>query len=212
MSTTATPVALSSLPEAETTPWIPGPLYRISVEQYEAMTASGAIPESHRVHLINGLLVQKMTQKPPHVVADELCGSELLRVIPSGWHLRTSKPVRLPAQFSEPEPDRTIARGTIRDYEGRHPGPGDIALVVEISDSSLAEDRKLATEVYGPAGIPVYWLVNLVDRQVEVYSEPGPGGYRSSAVYAAGHTIPVVIDGREAGQIAVEDILPRHGK
>lgn len=210
MSTTATPIALTPLPEAETTSWIPGPLYRISVEQYEAMTASGAIPESHRVHLINGLLVQKMTVHPPHAISFQLCRDELSRVKADGWHVRSSIPIRLPDQASEPEPDHSVVRGAVRDYEDRHPGPGDIALVVEISDSSLADDRKLATEVYGPAGIPVYWLVNLVDRQVEVYSEPGPDGYRSSAVYAEGHTVPVVIDGREAGQIAVVDILPSH--
>ena len=99
-------------------------------------------------------------------------------------------------------------RGTIRDYEGRHPGPGDIALVVEVADSSLAEDRKLATEVYGPAGLPLYWIINLVHRQVEVYADPGPGGYRSRVVYSEGQSVPVVIDGQPLGQIAVADILP----
>jgi len=156
--------------------WIPPRLYRMSVEQYEAMAVSGAIPTSHRVHLINGLLVQKMTQKPPRTVADMLCGDELGRVVPRGWHVRPSKPIRLPIQLSEPEPDRCVVRGTIRDYEGRTPGPADIALVVEIADSSLAEDRKLADEVYGPAGIPVYWIVDGNGRQVEVFTGPGPRG------------------------------------
>ncbi len=189
-------------------PWVPPRLYRISVEQYEAMAASGAIPESHRVHLINGLMVQKMTQNPPHMVADDLCGQELARVLP-GWYIRAAKPIRLPAQASEPEPDRSVVRGTIRDYEGRTPGPADIVLVVEVSDSSLAEDRKLAAEVYGPAGIPAYWIVDLVHRRVEVHAGPGPRGYASTEVFAEGQSVPVVIDGREVGRIAVADILPR---
>ena len=109
MSAIATTPAFTEAPA-----WIPGPLYRISVEQYEAMAASGAIPESHRVHLINGLLVQKMTQNPPHVVADDLCGHELARVLP-GWYIRAAKPIRLPAQASKPEPDRSVVRGSIRD-------------------------------------------------------------------------------------------------
>ena len=83
-----------------------------------------------------------------------------------------------------------------------------MALVVEVADSSLADDRKLATEVYGPAGIPVYWIVNLVDRQVEVYTGPGPGGYASCTVFMAGAAIPVEIGGQQLGEIAVDDILP----
>ncbi|MHB1562307.1 MAG: Uma2 family endonuclease, partial [Isosphaeraceae bacterium] len=61
---------------------------------------------------------------------------------------------------------------------------------------------------YGPAGIPAYWIVNLVHRQVEVYTEPGPGGYRTSRVFAEGQSVPVVIDGQPLGAIAVADILP----
>jgi Uma2 family endonuclease len=188
--------------------WIPSRLYRMTVEQYEAMAASGAIPTSHRVHLINGYLVEKMTQKPPHVVADMRCGAELNRVVPLGWHVRSGKPIRLLAQASEPEPDHCVVRGTIIDYDERHPGPDDIVLVVEVADSSLAEDRKLATEVYGPAGIPVYWIVDVRDRRVEVYSGPGPQGYGTTELFTEEQSVTVVIDGREAGRIAVADILP----
>jgi Uma2 family endonuclease len=190
--------------------WIPSRLYRMTVEQYEAMAASGAIPTSHRVHLINGYLVEKMTQKPPHVIADMLCGAELDRIIPPGWHIRSAKPVRLPGQASEPEPDHCVVRGTIVDYAERHPGPDDVALLVEVADASLADDRKLATEVYGPAGIPVYWIVDVRGRRVEVYSGPGPQGYGPPAIFAEGQSIPVVIGGREVGRIAVADILPPH--
>ena len=189
--------------------WIPSPLYRMTVEQYEAMVASGAFSRKDRFHLINGYLVAKITQKPPHRVADELCGAELARLIPADrYHISGAKPIRLPGRASEPEPDRCVVRGTIRDYEKRHPGPDDIALVAEVADSSLAEDRKLATEVYGPAGLPIYWIIDLVHRQVEVYADPGPGGYGSRAVYTEGQSVPVVIDGQPLGQIAVADILP----
>jgi Uma2 family endonuclease len=148
----------------------------MKVDQYEAMVASGAFKARDRFHLINGYLVAKMTKNPTHGVAEELCGGALLRIIPPGWHLRTASPVRLPGRDSEPEPDRCVVRGTIRDYEGRHPEPADIAMVVEVADSSLSEDRKMAVGVYGPSEIPVYWIVNLVDRQVEVSSDPGPEG------------------------------------
>jgi Uma2 family endonuclease len=101
-------------------------------------------------------------------------------------------------------------RGAIRDYEDHHPGPNEIALIVEVADTSLAADRTLATQVYGPAGIPVYWIVNLGDRQVEVYTDPAPAGYLSTAVFPEGQCVPVVIDGQQLGLIAVSDILPSH--
>jgi len=188
--------------------WIPSPLYRMTVDQYEEMVASGAFSKRDRVHLINGFLVEKMTQNPPHTIADILCGDELDRVLPPGWHVRPAKPVRLPGQATMSEPDRCIVRGSARDYLGSDPGPGDIALLVEVADSSLADDRELADKVYGPAGIQVYWIINLVDRQVEVYTGPGPGGYQSRAVYPRGQAVPVVIGGQQIGEVAVADVLP----
>ncbi len=182
-------------------------LDRMTVEEYEAMVASGAFTGSNRFHLINGYLVKKTTHHPPHAIADDLCGRELARVLPDGY-IRPAKPIRLPGQDSEPEPDRCVVWGTIVDYDERHPGPEDIVLVVEVADSSLAEDRKLAVEVYGPAGIPVYWIVDVRGRRVEVYTGPGPQGYGPPEIFAEGQSVPVVIDGREAGRIAVTDILP----
>ena len=129
----------------------------------------------------------------------------------ASYFVTAAKPIRLPRQASEPEPDRCVVRGAIRDYENRHPGPDDIALVVEVADSSLAGDRQMATQVYGPAGILVYWIVNLVQRQVEVYTSPGPQGYGSCVIFTEGQSIPVVIDGQPCGHLAVADILPsRH--
>jgi Uma2 family endonuclease len=189
--------------------WIPSPLYRMTVDEYEAMVESGALRSRNRFHLINGYLVAKRTQNPPHRVADELCGAELERIVPAGrYHVPGAKPVRFSGRDSEPEPDRCVVRGTIRDYEDHHPGPDEIALIAEVADSSLAADRELATEVYGPAGVPVYWIVNLIHRQVEVYSQPAPHGYGATEVFMEGQSVPVVIDGQELGRIAVEEILP----
>src|SRR5580698_3366339 len=136
--------------------WVPSSLYRLTLEQYEAIVASGIFTGRDKVHLINGYLVAKMTQNTPHATADDLCGDRLNRVIPPGWYVRAAKPVRLPTESSAPEPDRCVVRGAIRDYSARHPGPADLALAVEVADSSLEDDRMQA-DIYGRAGIPVYW-------------------------------------------------------
>ncbi len=85
MSTAVSTLATTAAPESV---WIPSPLYRLTLDQFEAMAASGAFSERDRVQLVNGFLVEKMTQNPPHTVADTLCGDELDRVIPPGWHVR----------------------------------------------------------------------------------------------------------------------------
>lgn len=157
--------------------WIPSRLYRMTVDEYEAMVRSGGLKSRNRFHLINGYLVARMTQNPPHRVADELCGAALARIVPADrFHVAAARPVLLPGCDSEPEPDRCVVRGAIRDYEDHHPGPGEIGLIVEISDSSLADDRAMASEVHGPAGIPVYWIIDLIHRQVEVHSDSSPAG------------------------------------
>ena len=204
MSTVLSPMPATMPAESV---WVPSPLYRMSLEEYEAMVASGAFKGRDRFHLVGGFLVAKMTQNPPHTIADDLCGQELARVLP-GWYIRPAKPVRLPGQITMNEPDRCVVRGAARQYAGRHPGPGDIVLLVEVADSSLADDRELGTRVYGPAGLPVYWIVNVVDRQVEVYTGPSPAGYASRRDYLPGDRIAVVIDGQQRGEIAVDDILP----
>jgi Uma2 family endonuclease len=193
-----------------TTEWIPAPesLYRMSIEKYEAMVRSGVFTKRDRFHLISGLLVAKpMTQNTPHSTADELCGKTLDRVFSSGCHVRGGKPIRIPSQMSMPEPDRSVARGAVRDYLARDPDPADVLLVVEVADSSLRDNRALA-QVYGAGGIPCYWIVNLVDRQVEVHSGPCSAGYQAHQNFKPGQDIPVVADGVEIGRIAVDDLLP----
>lgn len=113
---------------------------------------------------------------------------------------------------SEPEPDLGIIRGDIRNCVDHHPGPADSALIVEIADSSLRRDRGRKKRIYAGAAVRVYWIVNLVDRQIEVYTDPtGPGDkpdYRQHDDFGPGSAVPVVIDGKEIGRLNVADLLP----
>jgi Uma2 family endonuclease len=179
-------------------------LYRMTVGEYERL---GDLLHDKRVELIDGLLVVKMTKKPPHVVACELTRAAIDRVAPTGWHTRAGDPVKIP-RYNEPEPDVTLVRGSVRDYTNRHPGPRDVAIVAEIADSSLAKDQRRVRVYGGRRGIPVYWIVNLVHRRIEVYSEPRTAGYRTRVDYATGESVPVVIDGVQVGSVAVDDMLP----
>jgi Uma2 family endonuclease len=210
MSTTTPTPPASSLADADLKEWLPSPrsIYRLSVDQYDALVASGVFAKRDRFQLINGILVAKMTEHPPHAVASTMLWEAYLPLVPAGWHLRVDKSLRIPRRKSVLEPDLVMARGATQDYLEHHPGPADVALVVEVAQSSLSEDRDLA-RVYGVGGVPVYWIVNLVDRQIEVYTNPGRAGYRSRVDFKPGQNVPVVVLGAEIGRIAVDDILPR---
>jgi len=183
-------------------------LYRMTVDEYERLVAAGALDDP-KIELLDGYLVRKMGKKPRHSTRSERLRRLLEKglPLPGGWHVRQEQPVKIP-EYNEPEPVLAITRGEVEDYEDRHPDPGDVALIVEVADSSLARDQGRKWVAYARGGIPVYWIINLVDHRVEVYSDPGPDGYRSSQVLKAGQDLPVVIEGTDVGRIAVADVLP----
>jgi Uma2 family endonuclease len=180
--------------------------FRMSIDQYERLVDSGVFTKRDKLQLVNGILVNKVTQNPPHTVVDLRCRKALERVIPANWHVRPDKPVRLPPD-GEPAPDQCVVRGEELDYLDRHPGPADVGLLVEVADDSVAEDRKMGL-TYGARGIAVYWIVNIPGRQVEVYTSPTSEGYDLAHVYKMGDQVPVILDGIEVGRINVSDILP----
>ena len=111
---------------------------------------------------------------------------------------------------SVPEPDFAIVRRRGVGYKEHHPAPGDIALVVEVADSSLDGDREDKCRIYARAGIPTYWIVNLVDQQIEVYTspvgDPDPG-YRDRANRRPGDDIEVTLDGQRVGSVSVSAVF-----
>ena len=179
---------------------------RITVDEYERIIASGSLNEPKKIELIDGYMVTKMAKSAEHSFSTKEVLKALERLLPPGWTTRREDPVRIP-EYDEPEPDITIVRGSDADYRHRIPDPLDVGLLVEVSRTNVSADRQQGN-LYGRTGIPVYWIVNLVDRWVEVYTDPGPTGYASRKDFPSGQQIPVVIDGRQGGQIAVDDILP----
>ncbi len=98
-------------------------------------------------------------------------------------------------------------RGGARDCISRDPKPADVGLAIEVSDSTLADDRKQAV-IYARAGIAAYWIININERQIEVYDRPGATGYGRRKDFLPGQTVPLIIAGAHVGDILVDDILP----
>lgn len=182
-------------------------LFRLTVEQFESMIGAGVLTADDSVELIEGVLVRKMPKNPRHTTALMLAVEALKSCIPRSYCVRFEAAIKL--ESSQPEPDVTVARGVLRDYASRHPGPSDVALVVEVSDSTLEWDRGTKLAMYALSGIRQYWILNLLSRQVEVFTEPdvSAGTYRTTHVHLPGQEVPFLIDG-ESIRISVDAFLP----
>ena len=187
------------------------PLYRLTVNQYETMIAAGVFPGGAHVELLGGLLVEKMTKDDPHDTIVVVLAELLRRVVPPGWFVREEKSLKL-GRYWRPEPDLTVVRGRPMEYFHRTPQAADLALATEVVNTSYAKDRGVMWRRYAASRIPIYWIVNYPKRQIEVHGDPAGRGksarYESCQIYGEDAEVPVMIDGREVGRIAVRDLLP----
>ena len=185
-------------------------LAKWSVARYQRMIEAGILTPEDKVELLENQVVLKMPRNPPHDGTVQLVTEALGPTVPKGWRLRVQLTVVL--SDSQPEPDGAIVRGDARAYLTRHPTAADVGLIIEVADTSLLRDQRDKTRIYARAGIPVYWIVNLVDRRVEVYTQPsGPTAvpaYGASQVYQPGDAVPLVLDGAAVGSVAAAALLP----
>ena len=185
-------------------------LRRFTVPEYHAMLDAGILTSGDPVELIDGYLVEKMSRNPPHDAAIDLFRAALAPLVASGVLLRSQQAVTL--LDGEPEPDFALVRGGPRSFTRQHPRPGQILVVVEVADTSLSQDRGPKSVGYARNALPTYWIVNLEDRQVEVYTDPDPAAtppaYRTRTDYANGQDVPLVLDGVHVGSIPAAELLP----
>ncbi len=177
--------------------------------EYERLVDLGLL-RGDPVELIGGQLVVAEPQGSYHITAIGLVDDALRAVLPPGWIVRTQAPVALDDE-SEPEPDLAVVPGTRLDYRWSHPTRP--ALAIEVADSSLQFDREHKGSLYARAGVGDYWIVNLVDRVLEVYRDPvpdpsAPYGWRYGSVQT--QTPPALVSplALPSIRIAVTDLLP----
>lgn len=179
-------------------------------EEYYKMAEVGVFRPGEHVELIGGRIVTMSPQNSPHATALTLAHEELRTLFGTGYVVRMQLPLDL-SPSSQPEPDLAVVHGRTRDYASAHPTTA--LLVVEISESTLTFDRGEKASLYASAGIPEYWIVNLLDRRLEVYRDPVPMpsqaygyGYRNCTHYFAVDGVATLA--APQGAIKVADLLP----
>lgn len=187
----------------------PLPHYRFTVKQYHRMIQTGVLTENDRVELLEGWIVPKMPHNPPHDGTISLLHRRFSRLLPEDWIIRIQSAIT--TRESEPEPDLAVVSGPERTYLARHPSPRDVGMLIEVSESTLRDDRRIMGRIYARARIPIYWIVNLIDRQIEVYTIPKGGrnpAYAERCDYPRHQSIPLVIAGQEFWRIPLRELFP----
>ena len=177
--------------------------------EYDRLVDLGVF-EGEPLELVGGQLIVAEPKGAYHSAAVSAAEYAVRAALPPGWLVRTQQPVSLDDE-SEPEPDLVVVPGRPADY--RHAHPQRPALAVEVADSSLQFDRQQKGSLYARAGIEDYWVVNLVDRVVEIYRDPGPDpaapyGWRYRSVVSVRPPEVVAPLAFASSHIAVADLLP----
>jgi Uma2 family endonuclease len=178
--------------------------------EYDRLVALGVLHEDEPIELVGGHLIVAEPKASLHATAVHLAAAALGAAFGEGWLVRVQNPVALDDD-SEPEPDVAVVPGGPRDYREAHPSRP--ALVVEVAESSLAADRQVKGSLYARAGLQDYWIVNLIDRTLEVHRDvvhdtSTPFGWRYAAVAVLGPEALVSPLARPAARVAVADLLP----
>jgi Uma2 family endonuclease len=162
------------------------------------------------IELIEGRIIEMSPMGAPHIALVTIIGDILREVFGSGYFIRGQGPLDLGELF-QPQPDIAVIAGKARDYIKNHPTTA--VLVIEVAESSLAYDRTVKTSLYAKAGLADYWIINLIDNQLEVYRQPGADpnaryevSYGETHILTPGDTVTPLA--RPEARIAVADLLP----
>ncbi|MBC6992964.1 Uma2 family endonuclease [Neolewinella lacunae] len=180
-------------------------LHSWTLDQYEAMIAAGFLGDEDRVELLLGKIVNKDLKGVLHSYCVQELNLYLFRHFGDRFICRQGQPIALP-MHSMPEPDYVLARNVKHRFRTKRPKPADVQLIIEVADTTLSRDRGTKAKLYASFGIQEYWILNLIDYQLELHLNPTEQeGYGNVQFYSRGE----VFSSPLLGELAVNSLLPR---
>ena len=180
---------------------------RFTLAEYHRMAEVGIIKSSDRVELLDGVVYTMSPIGPGHASVVDRLNRIFNRIfMDDTWLVRVQNPVLL-GDHSEPEPDLVVARFRADYYAKGHPGPADILLVLEVSDTTLEQDLKIKQPLYAASGIGEFWVVDLAGHCVYQCSQPSGNEYRDVKILKAGDTAQLTLPDGKALELPVDQIL-----
>jgi Uma2 family endonuclease len=164
---------------------------RFRVEDFRKMTEVGILPEESGWEVSDGFLIDKISVGSKHAVTVNRLNQLLVVLLERGAVVAVQNPIHID-EYNAPEPDVALLKPRDDFYTNSLPKPPDVLLLIEVSDSTIEYDREVKKTLYAEAGITEYWLANLQDNTIEVYSQPKNGNYRLARILESGETIEAV--------------------
>lgn len=174
-----------------------------TLEEFERLVGTGFFTPGERLELIEGAILPKTTQNPPHATALYIMQTVLIRIFGAGFMVRVQLPLSL-NERNRPEPDVAVVAGAARDYLVSHPSTA--LLVIEISDTTLQTDRDIKAAIYAQANIAEYWILNLSERNLEVHREPRNGRYNHIRILDEAQSVAPIA--APDASIPIAELLP----
>ena len=179
---------------------------RFTRSQCDAMRETGIL--QGRYELIDGEIIRKMSQNPPHGAVCSLLSAWLTLVF-GALFVRMQSFIDIgdaDPDHNDPEPDGAVTAEPATAYFKRLPGAADLLLVCEVSDSTARLDRTAKALLYALAGITEYWIVDIPSRQLVVHRQPTDSGYAVRLAFAADEQVASLA--RPNDSVRVADLLP----
>jgi len=162
--------------------------YAFTVADYHQLIASGHFKRTDRIELIHGELTIMPPIGPEHAFHTRRITNTLPVKLPPGVMLQMNEPVTI-AHHSEPQPDAAVVRARPDGYRSAHPGPKDVLLIIEVADTSASFDTQVKAKLYSKAGIPEYWVIDVQESCLRVFTQPSARGYKQLQVLDRGDTV-----------------------
>jgi len=156
-----------------------------TVADYYKMAETGILSQDQRYELLNGEIIKTSPQKSPHTTITHIIFEKFLFQLKNWAEGRAQAPLNI-NNHSEPEPDIMVLKKRESRYLDRHPVPKEVYLVVEVSDSTLNKDQTFKKKLYAKAGIPEYWIINIPEKQIEIYTNPKDEDYLNVTISKSG--------------------------
>lgn len=168
---------------------------KFTVDSYYKMAEHGLLG-NRRVELINGDIIDTSPINSKHARCVDLITETLILHLSGKAIIRVQNPISI-SEKSEPEPDVLVVKYQDHRYGEDHPTAGDVLLVIEVADSSLIFDRSVKKNLYAQAGISEYWIINLLDEQIEIFQQPQGGEYQQVEIVQKSAQFSTTIQGQE---------------
>ncbi|MET0646714.1 MAG: Uma2 family endonuclease [Pyrinomonadaceae bacterium] len=162
--------------------------YSFTVAEYQRMGQVGIFSEDDRVELVCGEIIEMSPIGESHAACVGRLTQDITLMLLRSAIVWVQNPIVLD-DYSEPQPDVAVLRPRADFYGQAHPRPEDVLLIIEVSDATLAYDRKIKVPLYARSGIPETWIVNLPEEHIEVYADPAGGIYQMIESYSRGEEV-----------------------